>query len=704
MNKKLKKHGSILFSVFVIAFTIFLTACHDKEDAKSPLIGQTLLKTKTELLEQTNRLDKKIESLNQDISRRQGLRQSLPLLSEMINRLLNGLFSKAILIAGIWTFLLVLMYKKINRDEYQKHRGLILKLLLSFYAIGFLCVLTGIASANDSSALQVPKFDLPQTLQRADQLDAMALWERVRDALEETNCTVITIPPEIIAWISQNCPDAQILNPIEGQGPHRLAALAAIYWSSGDKKESLELLKPLEKEAFRSASLSSRSAFTTAVCLFANNRDIETTGKLARKMMPSLDVAELLWLAGKIRQCNLSVANECLDKAAKKASTVNEVILVSKAFREFTRVEDANAFITRNIGLAKTFDDLKTFLEYTRNEGLSDIEQRIISWNIDQRQKPGHLIKLATFLKETGYEAPARMALEKAIEKEWKSDGLAEIAAVALEWNMLVTAQTSLIKIIDIDGLRGAAREFPDPMLVPASRDKPLDQNPSTGIVVGLIAEKLGDHEKARTYYTDALNAEVYNKIVCLGSARDIHFINFFYPYRFFVSQSNTALVNLLEPVGRELEEALVANLKGQMNLQIKARQDQINALKKKIRHLKLQNFLGNTSRTLFAIYVLMFLTVFIMAQIVAFRMMLDWVHRLDHFKTFGGFIKLIELEGFIALASVVAAPLGLILIILSQFSQSLLLAEAHTFRICELFRTTAQENTWPKLPPTYRD
>ena len=264
---------------------------------------------------------------------------------------------------------------------------------------------------------------------------------------------------------------------------------------------------------------------------------------------------------------------------------------------------------------------------------------------------------------------------------------------------MLDVSRASLIKIIDTYGFDGATLEFPDPMLLPASSEKPVDQNPCIGIVIGILSEKLGDLSTAETYYTTNLNFEIYNTFTCLGSASDINFANFFYPYRFFISQNNTALIKLLEPIGRELENYLVLEFKNKMDQEIKSQQKQLH----KLRVLKIKNFLWKISMTLFVIFAIIFVVILIIAQVVAVQRMLEWISRLDHLKMLGGFIKLLELEGFILCASIIFVFTGLPLIIACQFILSILLTEASSFRAAEYFRK-GKISEWLKLPLTYRD
>ncbi len=701
MKRQIKLFFRLLIAVFIFCFLICFSVNADdaknnssaSASAKPQLIGQTLLKTKKELNEKINSLDKEIEAVNHEIS----LYSSREMFG--IPSFFDGAIPYFNFIACVWTSLLLFMYQKIRKQEYLKNKRWLLLFLLSFFAVGLLCIITGAASASESPPHQP---DLIKTLEQTKQSAAMEPKRRVLEALEEQNCDHIEIPQDVLSWISQNCPDAEILNPIEGQGPHRFAAIAAIYWAFGEKSKAIEKLKPLASESFYPRSNKNVSGFKTALSLLAASNDPDA-GKIARQMMGDMDTSGLVLLAKKLRSCCFEVAMESLDRAKYRAATADDVILIAQALRDFAKSEDANKYLLDHMDMTYRFNALIVFLDFAKKEKLTDIEQQILSWNVEHRNGPDDLAELASVLNENGYTDAAKRAIEKAIEKESRSNGLMNIASIAIQWNLLKTAQTALMKLIDIEGLDGAKKEFPDPMFLPASQEKPVNQNPSIGVVIGMIAEKLGDKDTAQSYYSDFLDFEIYDKFMCLGTARDIHFTNFFYPYRFFVSQNNTTLLRLLEPIGQELENSMVAEFKNQKEPEIRKKQNQLNALKKELSTLKFKKFLWKTSQTLLALFSFIFFIVLTIAHIIAIRRMLEWVSRLDHLKTLGGFSKFLELEGFILLASIVFSPIGFLLILLSQRIHSILLTEAHTFRISEHIRIDKGKN-WLKIPLTYRD
>lgn len=106
---------------------------------------------------------------------------------------------------------------------------------------------------------------------------------------------------------------------------------------------------------------------------------------------------------------------------------------------------------------------------------------------------------------------------------------------------------------------------------------------------------------------------------------------------------------------------------------------------------------------TLFTIFSIIITVIFVIAQVVAVQRMLEWLKPLDHLKTLGGFLKLVELEGFIIGSFITFAPVGFLMVIIGQFMVSILLAEAHAFRLSEHQRT-GKGQEWGKLPLTYRD
>lgn len=720
MVKNLLSFRHLISQVILISIVLCLPiAAQEKPSAtapqgqqQTPLVGQTLLKTKKELIERNAKFAAELSALKQEISSLEKEKADVQLgFSTMLLSWGFSMFRSsgalAIIIPIIWVCLLLVMYRNIRKQSYEQYKPLLMKLLWGFIALGIVCFLTGIAGASTEGTLHMPGSDLPDTLESIQKSESVKLWQRVLHSLEESNCTQVEIPAAVMSWISANCPDAEFPNPVQGQGPHRLAAIAAIYWASGEKARALEKLKPIVNERFNPRSSSVAAAFKTAVCLFASQNDAETIKKLTDQIIPTLNPAGLVWLAGKVRGCCMSVSMDCLEKAKGRAATGEDVLLVARALKDFALPEEAIKFITANLRMTYNPETMKLFLTFTKQEAMPNIEQQILSLNVEWRNYPAELIKIAEVFNILGYPASVKRALGKAVEKEESSSGLVRIGEAAIQWKQLEVAQTALVKIIDVKGPEGAAMLFEDPMLLPVSAEKPVEDSPSVGVVIGILAEKLGDLKSADTYYTTSLNLELYNGFMCIGSSQQINFANFFYPYRFFVAQKNTKLVSLLDPIGRKLEQSLIEQLKKEMatNLEseIQAEKNRLAAIKSELWSLKLKMFFRRAFMTLFSVFCLIIAVIFVIAQVVAVQRMLEWLKPLDHLKTLGGFLKLVELEGFIIGAFITFAPVGFFMVISSQFVLSILLKEAHSFRLSE-HKRIGKGQEWVKLPLTYRD
>lgn len=679
---------------------------------QAPLVGQTLIKAKRELKEHNAKLEAELASLKQEISGLETEKTQLQLgLSNISLSVGFKLFRSAgvltIIIPIIWVFLLLVMYRNIRKQAYEKSKPLLMKLLWGVIILGIVCFLSGIAKASTLGTYHMPSRELPGTLDYIQKSGSLEPWRRVLQSLEESNCTRVEIPAEVVSWVSANCRDAEFPNPIEGQGPHRQAAIAAIYWASGDKTKALDKLKPIVNERFNPRSSSVASAFKTAVCLYAAQMDAEATKKLSEQMMPMLTCAGSVWLAGKVRGCCIAISMDCLEKAKRSAATGEDVLMVARALKEFAHSEESIKFITANLRLTYNTENLKAFLIFAKQDGFSDIEQQILSLNIKWRDNPDDLLYIAEIFNSLGYSSSVKQALGKAVEKRQDSSGLARIASAAIHLNQLAVAQTALIKIIDVNGPEGAAMLFKDPMLLPVSAEKPVEQNPSVGVVIGMIAEKLGDLKNTETYYTESLNLELYNTFICIGSSKQMNFANFFYPYRYFVAQKNTRLISLLEPIGRRIEQNLIEQLKKELETklesEIQVQKNRLSSLKSELRSVKVKLFFRRAFATFFSIFSIIMAVIFVIAQVVVVQRMLEWLKPLDHLKTLGGFLKLVELEGFIIGAFITFAPLGFFMVISGQFMLSILLKEAHAFRLSEHQRS-GRGKEWPKLPLTYRD
>jgi hypothetical protein len=227
------------------------------------------------------------------------------------------------------------------------------------------------------------------------------------------------------------------------------------------------------------------------------------------------------------------------------------------------------------------------------------------------------------------------------------------------------------------------------------------------GVVRGMLAEKKGEFTTARIYYTATLNFELYHALIRQTFPRDFNFSNFFYPYRFFLSQNNTNLVSGLDPIGRKLEQHLIdqqsSSGKQAIESELTGAKDAVKELKKELFRIRLRQLSGTVFKLLFFLYLLCFGVIFITAQVVVIRRTIHCVKRFDHLRVLGAILKVLELEGFVFIASIVFAPAALLLVFYSQIIQALLLAEGHLYRMSEHQRT-GKGAGWLKLPLIYRD
>jgi len=714
MRQKSCKHISVFFlSAFFLFFSAYPLEAQSSPDSKQtakPLIGEALLKTRIALQQEREKLQQEFEKTNQEILKINEEKTKIETFFDYVpylNKLLSLSSIACVLVCCLWASLLLYMYGKIEKEQYALQKGFLKKLLIIFFIIGLIFIVCDIAGA-ESTGTPFPKRDLHATLEYARALPTMQSAQRVLNSLEEPACSRIDIPQDVMNLIASGCKESNlILNPILGNGLHRTAAIAAICWSLGDKNKALNLLAPATNQTFYNKNNEVFSFLMTALCLYVAQMDTVNVPKIVNQLMNSSDVDALIWAAKKTKTCCLSTALECLTKAASLANKPDEVFTVALTMRDFARYDEANKFLTNHIRLTQDVAVMRKFIIFVKEQGLDNIEQQILNYNIDWRTAPNSLVELAYAFHEMGYGSAAKRALEKAVEKESNSKGLIGIAELAIQWNHLELAKTTLEKVIDTEGADGAKLPFKDPLLLPVSREKPIDQNPSVGVVVGILSEKLGDMVNADLSYSEYLRIELNSCYVCQNPIGNINFTNFFYPYRFYVAHNRTDILPLLEPIGRDLENYYISwlqkTMKTNLEEELKSRQTELEKLKAELLKLKIKRVFRVLASSAFSIFSLAFLGVFIAAQIVSCRRMLEWIKRFDHLRVLGGVLKIIELEGFIFLASVIFSVFGLVLILVSQMSQAFLLTEAHTFRLSEHSRTGSGEGR-PKLPMVYRD
>lgn len=679
----------------------------------TPLVGESLESAiresadrKSALIGELRELDRQIDELS---SRKARARTCI--VRDILRESAMAQLGFIGLIAWIclWVFLLMVMYGRMRGDAGASRRKMARWLFIGFLVLGALCIVSGIADAAGQT-LELPQTELPGTLDRIQEYETLHEWEQVLIALEGRNCYEIGISEDVRTWLKANSPEGIEISPVittdPGQ-PDRLTTIAAVYWASGNKEKALKILAPMLDASFNPYSETDWAAFMNALRMFTAAMDEAGATKIADKMQRSMSPVELVNLARILRKCAYNQAIDYMDRAKKRTRTPEDVLAVADALKkEFSKPEDSIQFLRANLDMTVRFDAMTLFLAHARTNGLTDLEQEIISRNIELRKRPSELMELAGNLLSLDYINASERAVGKALENEQSRSGLVAIAQQSLQWQFPELAEMTLQTIIDQYGIDGSIMPFPDPHIlnVPFLGNIP---DPNVGIVRAVMAEKRGDLEKARLYYTEMLNFELSNALACQGFPFRVNFANFIYPYRFFVSQGDTHLVDGLDPIGRQLEKALIATVDASeiraLESDIALAKDRIGMLQKDISRLRVRQAVDWIFRFFFFVFMVGFAVVLITAQVVIIRRTIVHVKRLDHLRVFGAVMKFQELEAFVFVASVVFAPAALLVIVYTQVLQAVLFTESHLFRLSE-HRRKGKTDEFPKLPLTYRD
>ena len=602
----------------------------------------------------------------------------------------------ALLACCFWAAGLKILSKEIG-EQYccWLNNALLQKTLVLFIALGLVLAVCNLANAGSGTAFE--KQDLLEALRAVRSLPSSGPEQRVLAALEEPGCTRVDIPQSVMNMISASCNDSNlILNPILGSGYHRIAAVAAISWAVGDRDKALSLLAPAITQDFPDKNPEVLSFLMTALSLYAAKLDTAAVPRIAQHFMDGNEVEALAWTANKTKLCCRSIAVACLAKASSLAGTPDAVVLVAVTLRDFAGPGDIRRLFADNLRLTADIGVMRNFLRIAR-ELRSDAEQSILEYNMELRDTPQSLLELAQALNDLGYRESARRALTKAADRESNGRVLVVIAEAAIAWNHLELAKKALDKCIAVEGPAGGEIPVRDPLLLPAGRMKPTRQDPSVGILLGIISEKLGDEAAAEAYYSEYLRRELTACSVCRPPRSAVNFTNFYYPYRYYLSRGRKDVLEVLEPFGRDLEKSYIARLtettRVQLEKQLKAHASELETLREDLAHVKRQNAINVMAFSCLTLFYSIFFALFIISQYVAAAMTLGWVRRFEKFKMLAGFLRMAELEGFILLPSLILAPAGLLLVLGSQMLQAALLPKAQAVAKPEVRRPQQTQN-----------
>ncbi len=114
-------------------------------------------------------MQQELEKTNQEIDRINGEKSGIdsffdyiPYLKQLLS--LSGI--ACVLVCCLWVSFLLYMYGKIEKEKYASQKGLLKKLLIIFFTIGFIFIVCNLAGA-EIDRHSFPKRDLHSTLEYA---------------------------------------------------------------------------------------------------------------------------------------------------------------------------------------------------------------------------------------------------------------------------------------------------------------------------------------------------------------------------------------------------------------------------------------------------------------------------------------------------------------------------------------------------------
>ncbi|GEM_PF-6494118 len=631
-----------------------------------------------------------IERLRQVIGAREReqaeLAQSIDSLSKGLDCPVSGVLRLArwpivlaLFLVGIWVIGLYGMLAHVEPAVVAAFSPLLRWMLAIFLGITVLCIgaVTTLATGSAPESMHAPGQDLANTLAHLEQSDGMMPWKQTLRSLEEFRCEQIDIPDEVMRWLGEQCPEAEVIDPIVGKGPHRSVAIAAIHWASGDRPRALEALRDVVEIPFHPRLPLLRPCFRSAIRMLAVSGNSEPATKMMRQMLPFMDVQERLDMAERFVTCCPVLALDLVHASREGNRSSDETMRIAQLLMELSHSEEASQWIMQNIQMTRTTEGLAAFIDFTRIQRLPEVELQILQEAMSIRRTPDSLIAMAALLNERELIVWSKRVMQRAAEMETSSDGLLVIARTALEWQQYDTAKTVLRKIIDSFGFEGALRPVPDPKIGAGRRDTPSTENPGVAVVLALLTEQQGDMAEARDMYLEALNVELFNSVTCGGDISAVNFTNFYYAWRFFNEQQESAILASLESAGRNLEQSKIRNL---TYPELETLRQKHNELDRDIQEKKDRNAALSTAwmkqRVVIVLCmiwligmacIMVVVTVYVLVRAIRFG------RSLPHSKTLGTVLKILELKGFVLLPSLLA-PIGILMIAHAQLLMSIML------------------------------
>lgn len=664
----------------------------------TPCVGELLRQKQEKLYGEILQLTAAAEEMDREVEQRRAELTSLQQSSARSYRLswISNLSETwYIAWALIWLLLLIVGYRKIERNQWRRWRRYIRLCYLVLAILGIATIATSFAAEDDSAGSTQPiQPDLAGVMDTIHRYEAADSWKRTKSALEDRGCYEVAIPDDVITWLQTNCPLIDVPNPVKGYGVERVMVLVAFEWAAGDRVRALKSLGPLLRVNYDSDDERLRYYYRQALVLLAKSGEQEVAERTAAAIARSATVTELLDLMEILQSCCREKAEELLTLAKERVRTTEELMALADKLRGDFRVEEAAKLLDDQRRILVAHEDLGATLTYIRSFGLEALAGELLDQVIESQRRTSELLTVAATFQALNETQSVHKALTRAIEVARSAEELTSISQTAIGWELYDLAMAALKKFIELSGSDGIMVQIEDPKVLGTSQDPISDEQPSVGIVLATIAQKLSDYDTARSYYSAVLSRDLGAAYSCQGKLEYLNLTNFLYAYNFLRVHGDSLLLPDLDAIGRRLEEFKMAQLTDDRTIAIREsitqKELEISEIQDEIRSARRSLLVGKLRWSAGFLFKLLSILCFLIAQYIIVRRALRHGSVFNHLKVSATAAKLIELEGFFVLFSVLLAPVGILLIVIMQFIQALLYSEQHLFRLVEQQRSGA--------------
>lgn len=576
---------------------------------------------------------------------------------------------------------LYLMYRQ--KNIFQRHR-----IPLIFAVI----ILIGLIASPLFAEEQSKRDQVIAKLERAEKMLSRSDYERFIAILEEKPTQQIKLP-------ALHSGDAlfTVYKDVVIDTPEYWSTLAALYTHEKQNGKALEASKKILQESRRLQTDEQQKIFINSILyLLQEQQTQEVSSAIDMLSGTNMAVPPLLNIATLLKQNGMQASSEkILGYAIQRANSVNDLVRLSQYFFEQQAADKSGESLEKALDRARSIDEVLILIDTALDVGKDQIIGKIVIaadsvTNDVQAQMKVIDLLLQKNRKEEAVNLFSRIIRDSVSRDEESVDTLLFVIDAALKRNLLPQATDATETLIFILGLH-QAKNYP---IQAGSSLKSAQGIPNQNAItlpqfLGLIKEEQGQTDKAEEAYIFSVLDSLNSILQSYGYNFPDSLNDFFLLGRNWANSNRSDLIGQLDRVYGMIEKECIKQQTSQHD-------ERLTDLKKEVEDLRKataeqRDSIATTQRLASRAMVKLVLqslsavatVVFVLAALIGCILLAyRYSQELTMARTFGFFVKFVEISGWLQILSILGAVTGLASVLLAQALLMLQMIQENTRRI----------------------